>query len=108
MIAAIEAAGYGVISPEEISEEEDAEQIARQTEIREQTRKFIVGVIFALPLFVWSMARDFSLIGGWSHAAWVNWLVEPCGLGQLAFLGAGHAGSVLYGLGLLCKRAQES
>jgi Cu+-exporting ATPase len=74
MIAAIEAAGYGVISPEEISEEEDAEQIARQTEIREQTRKFIVGVIFALPLFVWSMARDFSLIGGWSHAAWVNWL----------------------------------
>ena len=74
MITAIEAAGYGVISPEEISEEEDAEQIARQAEIREQTRKFIVGVIFALPLFVWSMARDFSLIGMWSHAAWVNWL----------------------------------
>jgi Cu+-exporting ATPase len=73
MITAIEAAGYGVISPEEISEEEDAEQIARQAEIREQTRKFIVGVIFALPLFVWSMARDFGLIGAWSHAAWVNW-----------------------------------
>ncbi|MGD9043417.1 MAG: heavy metal translocating P-type ATPase [Desulfobacterales bacterium] len=74
MIAAIEAAGYGVISPEDVSEEEDAEQIARQAEIREQTRKFIIGVIFALPLFVWSMARDFSLIGMWSHAAWVNWL----------------------------------
>jgi Cu+-exporting ATPase len=73
MIAAIEAAGYGVISPEEISEEEDAEQIARQAEIRDQTRKFIVGVVFALPLFVLSMARDFSLIGPWSHAAWVNW-----------------------------------
>ncbi|MGD9180477.1 MAG: copper ion binding protein, partial [Desulfobacterales bacterium] len=73
MITAIKAAGYGVISPEEISEEEDAEQIARQAEIREQTRKFIVGVIFALPLFVWSMARDFGLIGAWSHAAWVNW-----------------------------------
>ncbi|MGD9239708.1 MAG: heavy metal translocating P-type ATPase [Desulfobacterales bacterium] len=73
IIAAIEAAGYGVISPEEISEEEDAEQIARQAEIREQTRKFIVGVIFALPLFVGSMARDFGLIGVWSHAAWVNW-----------------------------------
>jgi Cu+-exporting ATPase len=74
MVAAIEAAGYGVISPEEISEEEDAEQIARQAEIRDQTRKFIVGVVFALPLFIWSMARDFSLIGMWSHAAWVNWL----------------------------------
>ena len=73
MITAIEAAGYGVISPEEISEEEDAEQIARQAEIRDQTRKFIVGVVFALPLFALSMARDFSLIGPWSHVGWVNW-----------------------------------
>jgi Cu+-exporting ATPase len=73
MISAIEGAGYGVISPEEISEEEDAEQIARQAEIQDQTRKFIVGVVFALPLFILSMARDFSLIGPWSHAAWVNW-----------------------------------
>ena len=24
-------------------------------------------------LFVFSMARDFGLIGAWSHAAWVNW-----------------------------------
>ena len=38
MVTAIEAAGYGVISPEEISEEEDAEQLARQAEIRDQTR----------------------------------------------------------------------
>ena len=73
MEAAIEAAGYGVIAPEDISEDEDAEQIARQAEIQDQTRKFIVGVIFALPLFILSMARDFSLIGPWSHAAWVNW-----------------------------------
>jgi Cu+-exporting ATPase len=73
MITAIEAAGYGVISPEEISAEEDAEQMARRAEIRDQTRKFIVGVIFAFPLFVLSMARDFSFIGPWSHAAWVNW-----------------------------------
>jgi len=74
MVNAIEAAGYGVISPEEISEEEDAEQLARQAEIRDQTRKFIAGVVFALPLFMLSMGRDFSLIGPWSHAAWVNWL----------------------------------
>ncbi len=73
MITAIEAAGYGAISPEEISAEEDAEQMARRAEIRDQTRKFIVGVIFAFPLFVLSMARDFSFIGPWSHAAWVNW-----------------------------------
>ncbi|MGD2185375.1 MAG: heavy metal translocating P-type ATPase [Desulfobacterales bacterium] len=73
MTAAIDAAGYGVISPEEISEQEDAEQMARQAEIRDQTRKFVVGVIFALPLFLLSMARDFNLSGPWSHAVWVNW-----------------------------------
>lgn len=73
MVAAIEAAGYGAISPDEIPEGEDAEQAARQAEIEDQTRKFIVGVVFALPLFVLSMARDFGLIGAWSHAAWVNW-----------------------------------
>jgi Cu+-exporting ATPase len=73
MAKAIEAAGYGVISPEEITEAEDAEQLARQAEIRDQTRKFIAGLVFALPLFMLSMGRDFGLIGPWSHAAWVNW-----------------------------------
>jgi Cu+-exporting ATPase len=74
IVAAIEKAGYGVILPEESADGEDAEQIARQAEIRNQTRKLIVGVIFALPLFVWSMSRDFGLIGAWSHAWWVNWI----------------------------------
>ena len=74
IVAAIEKAGYGAILPDESADGEDAEQIARQAEIRNQTRKLIVGVIFALPLFVWSMSRDFGLIGAWSHAAWVNWM----------------------------------
>jgi len=73
MIAAIEKAGYGAISPENVTEGEDAEQAARQAEIKDQTRKFIIGVVFSLPLFVLSMARDFSVIGPWSHAVWVNW-----------------------------------
>jgi len=73
IVAAIEKAGYGAILPEESKDGEDAEQIARQAEIRNQTRKLIVGVIFAFPLFVLSMSRDFGLIGAWSHAIWVNW-----------------------------------
>jgi Cu+-exporting ATPase len=73
IVAAIEKAGYGAILPDESSGGEDAEQIARQAEIRNQTRKLIVGVIFAFPLFVLSMSRDFGLIGAWSHALWVNW-----------------------------------
>ena len=74
MVAAIEKAGFGAIATEEGQSGEDAEQAARSAEIRDQTRKFAVGVAFALPLFVWSMSRDFGFLGAWSHAAWVNWL----------------------------------
>ncbi|MEE4111438.1 MAG: heavy metal translocating P-type ATPase, partial [Desulfobacteraceae bacterium] len=70
---AVQKAGYGVIPPQDLVEE-DAEQLARNAEIRNQTIKFFVGVLFTLPLFLLSMARDFQLIGAWSHAAWVNWL----------------------------------
>jgi Cu+-exporting ATPase len=74
IVAAIEKAGFGAMPPEDGMDEEDTEQQARDAEIKDQTRKFLVGVLFALPLFVFSMARDFSLIGQWSHAPWVNWL----------------------------------
>ena len=73
IIAAIREAGYDAIPPEETGEAEDIEQRARRAEIAEQTRKFIVGLLFTLPLFLWSMARDFGLLGAWSHALWVNW-----------------------------------
>ncbi len=74
MVAAIEKAGYGAIRPDEALEGEDAELAARRAEIRDQTRKFLVGVVFAAPLFFLSMGRDFGILGLWSHAAWVNWL----------------------------------
>jgi P-type Cu+ transporter len=74
IVAAIEKAGYGAIAPEEDLDEGDAEQKARDAEIKDQTRKFLIGALFALPLFVFSMGRDFGLVGQWSHAPWVNWL----------------------------------
>jgi Cu+-exporting ATPase len=73
IVSAIEKAGYGAILPDDDMGAEDAEQVARQAEIKDQTRKFVTGVIFAFPLFVISMMRDFNLIGPWSHAPWVNW-----------------------------------
>ena len=73
MIGAIEGAGFGAVRPDETSGE-DAEQLARNAEIRDQTRKFLVGVVFAAPLFFLSMGRDFGLLGPWSHEVWVNWL----------------------------------
>jgi len=72
MLAAIEDAGFGAILPDESAE--DAEMAARKAEIRDQTRKLIVGAVFTLPLFLLSMGRDFGLLGLWSHAVWVNWL----------------------------------
>ena len=74
IVVAIEKSGFGAIPPEDGLEEDDAEQQARDAEIKDQTRKFVIGVLFALPLFVLSMGRDFALIGQWSHAPWVNWL----------------------------------
>jgi len=74
IIGAIQKAGYGAIAPDDLLDGEDAEQTARNAEIRDQTRKFITGAVFALPLFTLSMLRDFGLIGHWAHAAWVNWL----------------------------------
>jgi Cu+-exporting ATPase len=74
MVSAIEKAGYGVVEVE-AGDLEDAEQAAREAEIRDQTRKFWVGVVFALPLFLLSMARDFGLLGAWAHEPWVNWFM---------------------------------
>lgn len=74
IVSAVEKAGYGAIPPEDGPDEGDAESLAREAEIKDQTKKFIIGVIFAAPLFLLSMARDFGLIGLWSHAPWVNWL----------------------------------
>jgi Cu+-exporting ATPase len=74
--AAIEGAGFRTVLPEAERGDEplEAEQALRDAEIRDQTRKFVTGLVFAGPLFLLSMARDFGLTGSWSHAAWVNWL----------------------------------
>jgi P-type Cu+ transporter len=54
-------------------ETEDAEGKAREHEIREQRRLLIIGLIFTIPLFVFSMARDFNLLGMWAHEDWVHY-----------------------------------
>ncbi len=74
VVAAIQKAGYGVVEADS-AQLEDAEQAAREADIRDQTRKFWVGVAFSLPLFLLSMARDAGLLGSWAHAAWLNWLM---------------------------------
>ena len=71
---AIRDAGYDVVVTAEGEAAEDVERAAREAEIQSQTRKFWVGVVFTLPLFLLSMGRDFGLLGAWAHEPWVNWL----------------------------------
>ncbi len=74
IIEAIKGIGYGAIRPQDTTDAEDAELLARQAEIRDQTKKFLVGIIFTAPLFFLSMGRDFGLFGDWAKGVWVNWL----------------------------------
>ena len=74
IVARVKEMGFDLILAEEGMDEADVEEIARNREIQDQTRKFRVGAAFALPLFLLSMSRDFGLIGSWSHGAWVNWV----------------------------------
>lgn len=75
--ATVKKIGFNLIIPKEEADGrsgQEIEAIARNAEIQDQKRKFIIGALFALPLFVLSMARDFGLTGAWSHAPWVNLL----------------------------------
>jgi Cu+-exporting ATPase len=58
LVKAVEAAGYGVIDLTDAAAPEDAERAARQAEIDRQRRLVLIGVVFTLPLFIISMARD--------------------------------------------------
>jgi P-type Cu+ transporter len=74
LVAAVRKAGYDVVEVEGDEPLEDAEAAARAAEVRHQWKRFIVGAIFSLPLFMLSMARDFGLVGHWAHALWVDWI----------------------------------
>ncbi|MGZ9220941.1 MAG: heavy metal translocating P-type ATPase [Anaerolineales bacterium] len=54
-------------------EAEDAEAKAREHEIHEQRRLLIIGLIFTVPLFAFSMVRDLGLLGMWAHQEWVHY-----------------------------------
>ncbi len=71
LVAVVRKSGYDVV--DDAADDVDAEAEARTAEVRHQWKRLVVGLIFTVPLFFISMARDFELLGEWSHAAWVNW-----------------------------------
>jgi Cu+-exporting ATPase len=81
---AVAAAGFEAV--ETGGDAEDAEAKARQTEIDEQRRLLLVGLLFAVPLFIFSMCRDFGLLPSFFYIQgmmagmresppWVNWIM---------------------------------
>ncbi len=74
LIAAVEKAGYSVVQADDEAELEDAEQAARQAEIRHNTQRVLVGAIFTIPLLILSMGHDLGIWGMWSHEPWVQYL----------------------------------
>lgn len=74
LVAAVRKAGYDVVEVAGDEDVDDAEAAARAAELQHQKKRFLVGVIFSVPLFLLSMGRDLGLLGMWSHALWVNWL----------------------------------
>ncbi len=74
--AVINNAGYGAVIPDESgADAEDHEMAARSAEVRDQTKKFIVGLIFTIPLFALSMGRDMHFFGEWAHVPAVTWVL---------------------------------
>ena len=70
---AISAVGFEAL--ELGGEAEDAEARAREVEINQQRKLLLIGVLFTLPLFIFSMARDFNFLPMWAHGSWANILM---------------------------------
>ncbi len=82
---AVSSAGFE--SVELGGDAEDAEAKAREHEINEQRRLLIIGMVFTVPLFLLSMARDFGWLPSYFYEmqamdgmmaetkAWVVWLM---------------------------------
>ncbi len=70
----VSAAGFEVVDFDE--DVVDAEQLARQKETDRQRRYLIVGLIFTVPLLLFSMGRDLGLLPPEiTYAPWADWLM---------------------------------
>src|SRR5688572_1710680 len=83
--SAVSKAGFEAVELGGVAE--DAEAKAREHEINEQRRLLIIGLIFTVPLFILSMARDFNWLPSFFYEMqpipgmmaetrpWVTWLM---------------------------------
>ncbi len=63
LVKVIRKVGFEVVHASETEEMEDVEATIRAAELLVQKRLLIVGLIFTIPLVVYSMSKDFKLVG---------------------------------------------
>ena len=84
---AISGAGFKVLDTGDVVE--DAEAKAREKEISEQKRQLIIGMIFAIPLFIIAMASDLGFLPmAIAHSNWIKWLMFALALPVQVYVGA--------------------
>lgn len=59
----IRKAGFDIVQAGDTEDAEDVEAHVRASELRKQKNLLIVGLIFTIPLIIFSMMRDFRLVG---------------------------------------------
>ena len=59
----IRKAGFDIVQVEDYEEVEDIEAEVRKTELKKQKQLLILGLCFTIPLIVYSMMRDFRIVG---------------------------------------------
>lgn len=68
--------GAGFEAIETGGDAEDVEAAARRAEIDRQRRDLVIGLAFTVPLFLFSMARDFGLLpASIAQAPWAEWVM---------------------------------
>ena len=63
LAAVVRASGFDIATAEGDEGPDDAEVIARARDIKSQKRLLALGLAFTIPLVVYSMAKDFRLVG---------------------------------------------
>ncbi|MFZ4547615.1 MAG: heavy metal translocating P-type ATPase [Bacteroidales bacterium] len=63
LAVAIRKAGFDLVQADKTEQMEDVEANVRSTELVKQKKILMVGLMFTVPLIVYSMARDFRVIG---------------------------------------------
>ncbi len=90
LAAIIRKAGFDLVQVGEMESIDDAEATVRHNDILRQKRLLILGLIFTVPLIIYSMARDFGLVyfEGDEYVMLIAATVVQFGVGWQYYVGA--------------------